>query len=423
MSRILLPCRSLGWITILAAVLGASLLVNSCGQNPIVADHPGSEWNIHVDMSTMMDSVLYRTPFHGNSQTLYTGYTDEGSREAGILIKFALIDTTLLPRFKYARLILFRRHFSDSEPVSSSPFSLSIIESDTAQWSESDTGLTVGDIGDLAVVYPYETGLLQTDSVTTFPTGVSTRSYVEHLAFGLDSLLLRRWATGDLANNGFLIRREDGGSLVGFYTRDELEYSPYIAIGLHDTSSSKEVDTSIVAYHRPTADLSIYPTLVEISALPEDDLSDGMIHLDHSNGLIGHVNFSNYLNPDTTSMVAGAELILHTNEVQQPLLAGAVEILVARHAESLAEGDSARILHDYDIVYVAGDDSLVIDLRDYLRSIVAGSIPNHGVRISVLPKWHDFDHLVIWGSQAPAGLKPRLEVTYATPFDEATRNE
>lgn len=413
----------MGWIAIPAIVFGASILMNSCEQNPIVADHPGSEWNLRVDMNAMRDSVLHRTPVHGSSQTLYAGHADEGSREAGILIKFALIDTTTLPRFKYARLVLFRRRFSDNEPVSNSPFSLSIIESDTTQWSESDTGLTVGDMGDLAVISPYNTGLLQTDSVTTFPAGVSTTSYVEHLAFGLDSLLLRRWATGDLANNGFLLKREDGGSLVGFYTRDDLEFSPYIAIGLHDTSSGKEIDTNIVHYRRPTADLSIYPTLVEISALPEEDLDDGMIRLDHSNGLIGHLNFSEFLNPDTTSMVAGAELILHTNEALRPMLAGAFEILVARHAESLAEGDSAIILHDYDIVYTAGDDSLVIDLRDYLRRIVAGSIGNHGLRISVLPEWHDFDQLIIWGSQAPADLRPRLEVTYATPFDEATRDD
>jgi hypothetical protein len=420
MNRNLLSRRSKGWIAAIVTAFGLLFLLSQCEQNPIIASLPGSEWQLHTDtVQTMQDSVLYRTPVHGTSQTLYAGSTDDGQRESGILIKFTQIDTTVLPRFKYARMVLVRKPFSDVEPVPSSQFSLAIIESDTTIWSEIDTGLTVDDMTD---VRPYGTATLQVSPATTFPNGTATEGNVEHVAFELDSLLLRQWATGVLPNNGFLIRREDAGELVGFYARGNLEFSPYIALGLHDTSTSKEPDTSIVRYHRPTEDLSIYPTLTDIAGMAANDIDDGMIHLDHSNGLIGHLDFSDFFEPETTSMVAGAQLVLHANETERPLLAYAVEILVARHAESLVEGDSSIILLD-DVLYTAGDDSLVLSLGGYLAGVVAGSIHNYGLRISVLPRRHDFDHLVLWGSQAPEGLKPRLEVTYATPFHEAIRDE
>jgi hypothetical protein len=399
---------------------GLILLVSQCEQNPIIASLPGSEWQLHTDIvQTMQDSVLYRIPVHGTSQTLYAGSTDDGQRESGILIKFAPIDTTVLPRFKYARMILFRKPFSDVEPVTGSQFSLSIIESDTTIWSEIDTGLTVEDMTEEPV---YGTATMQISPATTFPNGIATEGDVEHVAFELDSLLLRQWTTGALANNGVLVRREDAGELVGFHARGNVEYSPYIALGLQDTSASNNPDTSIVQYHRPTEDLSIYPTLTDIAGMAANDIEDGMIHLDHSNGLIGHLDFSDFFEPETTSMVAGAQLVLYTNETERPLLANAVEILVARHAESLVEGDSSIILLD-DILYTTGDDSLVLSLGGYLTGIVAGSIHNYGLRISVLPRRHDFDHLVLWGSQAPEGLKPRLEVTYATPFHEVIQDE
>ncbi|MFC1484695.1 hypothetical protein ACFL6Q_06595 [Candidatus Neomarinimicrobiota bacterium] len=420
MNRNLLSRRSKGWITALVTSFGLLFLVNQCEQNPIIASLPGSEWQLHTDLvQTMKDSVLYRTPVHGTSQTLYAGSTDDGQRESGILIKFAKIDTAVLPQFKYARLLLFRRPFSDVEPVPSSQFSLSIIESDTVIWSESDTGLTVEDITDVRL---YGTAPVQISPATTFPEGIATEGNVEHLAFDLDSLLLRQWATGALANNGFLIQGEDAGEMVGFYARGNVEYSPYIALGLHDTSTSQEPDTNIVRYHGPIQDLSIYPTLTAIAGMAANDIADGMIHLDHSNGLIGHLDFSDSFDPETNSMVAGAQLVLHTNEAQQPLQANAIELLVARHAESLVEGDSSIILLN-DILYTTGDDSLVLSLGGYLTGLVAGSLHNYGLRISVLPRRHDFDHLVLWGSQAPVGLRPRLEVTYATPFHEEIPDE
>ncbi|MCH7520858.1 MAG: hypothetical protein IIB42_04030, partial [Candidatus Marinimicrobia bacterium] len=89
------------------------LLLLSCEQNPALPLSPSQPWSFKsIIIDDFAVAPLTRTPSHANSLTLYAGViADPESRETGILIKFAGLDTTRLNNMKEARLVLFRRAF------------------------------------------------------------------------------------------------------------------------------------------------------------------------------------------------------------------------------------------------------------------------------------------------------------------------
>ena len=362
-------------------------------------------------ISTMLDTVLVRAPSHGGSLTLYAGQIDdEPGGESGILIKFASVGSSQLPDLQAATLFLFRRTFDDEPPEPEADFTLYVVEtpggeSDTI-WAESDTGLTLADFLDTT---SHATVPMTAATATVFVGGVDSDSVLEHLAFPIDTLLLRQWAEGSKANNGFLLRRENQGTLVGFHSGDVYDLSPYLALTIADTTSTG-ADTTITQYYPPTGDLSIYPPN------PDNSIYDGSLHLDHSSGVRSHVDFGNI---DTTWIIAGARLILHANQGHSAfqMITDQVDLVVLRRAQPFTEGDSA-IAYD-ELEYLAGSDSLSLSLGLFLSGVVSKAFENYGLDLLVIPYNHDFDHLVFWGSSAPDSLKwPRLQVTYSRLYKE-----
>ena len=359
-----------------------------------------------TSISTMLDTVLIRTPTHRYSHTLYAGLTDEPvARESGILIKFASVDTSQLADLQAAKLVLFRRTFADEPPELETNFDLYVIDEPDTAWAESDTGLTLTDFPNL-VFHADSSMIIDTVAVLVGDT------VLEHLAFPVDTLLLRQWAGGSMANNGFLIRQESGGALVGFYSWESYDLSPYLALTIADTTSTG-ADTTIIYYDPPTEDLSIYPSLPDNSIY-----SDSLLHLDYSSGVRSHVDFAPYFDPDTTSIIAGARLVLHVNHGASQILADRVDLQVLRRAKPLAQGDSTEVLIS-SVIYQKGSDNLVLKLGGFLSSVIAGVYENFGLDLVVIPSNHDFDHLVFWGASAPDSLKrPRLEIIYSSLYKE-----
>jgi len=400
------------WLIPVASATGLLLILNRCEQNPIIATLPGSQWAFSDTFFAVVDTVLVRTPSHGGSLTLYTGLIDKQNGESGILIKFASMDSSWLANFLSARLVLFRRTFGgDTLPDPSLAFNLFTIDSQDTIWAESDTA---GHTEMVSLVTELEgTACMSTDSIT-IPSGdtTDTRTDLEFLAFEVDSTILSAWRREEVANNGFLIRHENQGTLVGFYSGENIDLSPYLALTIADTTSTG-ADTTITLYYPPTGDLSIYPSNADIS-----ELSDGSLHLDHSSGVRSHVDFAPYFDPDTTRIVAGARLVLYVNHDVPLIVADQVDLKVLRRLQPLAEGDSTEVLINI-LTCSKESDRLVLNLGSFVTGLAVGTVENYGLDLLVIPYNHDFDHLVFWGSSAPDSLKrPRLEVTYSRPYEE-----
>lgn len=417
-----LPPARRAWFISMASAMGLILVLGGCEQNPIIAPLPGGQWTLRSDtVVTLIDSVLYRTPGHGGSQTLYAGEDisqESNSRESGILIKFASVDTSLFADLKYARLVLIRRLYP-SELTEPDIFSLaSINESDTA-WTESDIGLTLLDFPN---VTHYADTFMVIDTVAVsidFIQDVASDSVLEHLVFPVDTALLGQWAREEKANNGYLIRQENQAPLIGLYSRGSASFSPYLKLAIRDTTSAG-TDTTIFEYDRPIQDLSIYPT----SELPDHILQDGLLHLDHSNGLRSQIRFSPDFKPDTTSMVAGAHLVLHVNKEADTFdfLADQMEIQVLRRAKPITPVPAEDSLVVLDMVSYKGSesDSLILNLGDFMTDLtVDDEFESYGLELVVVPRHHDFDHLTFWGPGAPPELRPRLEIVYTRAYAKA----
>ena len=383
------------------------LTLSRCEQNPIIATLPGSQWAFSDTFFAVVDTVLVRTPSHGTSLTLYTGLTDEQDGESGILIKFASVDTSRLPDLQAATLYFFRRTFADESPDLETRFDLYVIDEPDTIWAESDTGLTLKDFPNLTF---HADSSMAVNPATVIIGGVASDSVLEHLAFPVNTDTLRQWALGHAANNGFLIRQEGQGRLIGFHSGESYDLSPYLALTFADTTSTG-ADTTITLYYPPTGDLSIYPPNPDNSIY-----SDGSLHLDHSSGIRSHLDFAPYYDPDTTRIFAGARLVLYTDESSFPLLADSMDIQVLRRVRPLAEGDSTEVLIN-KLTCSKESDRLVLNLESFVTGLVVG-IKNYGLDLLVIPYNHDFDHLVFCGSSAPDSLKPRLEVTYSRLYKE-----
>ncbi len=385
------------WLASAASTAGLLLTLSRCEQNPIITELPESRWEISDTSYSVGNTVFIRTPGHGSSLTLYAGPIDE-IRESGILIKFASVDTSQFSNLKAATLFLFRRTFADEPPEHEADFTLYVVEtpggeSDTI-WAESDTGRTLTDFQN--TTFHAAVPMLE-DTATVFVGGVASDSVLEHLEFPIDTLLLRRWAEGSKANNGFLLRRENPGTLVGFHSSDSYDLSPYLVLTFTNTTDA--------IYYLPTGDLSIYDAA-------QPDNFKGLLHLDHSSGVRSHLDFD----PDTTSIIAGARLVLYVNHDVPPIIADRMEFQVRRRELPLAEEDSTVAL--FNMTYTKEDDSLVLNLGSFVTYLAAEAVENHGLDLVVIPHNHDFDHLVFWGSSAPDSLKPRLDVVYGFPYAE-----
>ncbi|UCH09455.1 MAG: hypothetical protein JSU61_09485 [Fidelibacterota bacterium] len=397
-------------------VVTASILVfglSHCEQNPLIVALPGSEWVFETEVIDTLDvQQLIRTSAHGNSLTLYAGQESD-TRESGILIKFPAVDTTLIPDYESVELVLIRRTFADEFPEPGASFAVYTIEEDSLIWSESDTGATIADFTN--IIDPYSLGMLEVSTLIVDANGAARDSVVEHLSIPLDTLLLHEWAHGTRANNGFLLKREDAGGLIGFHSRRNTQLSPYIAFSYHDTTTDGR-DTVRSRYYFPTADLSVYPASPTIPIPPAGSLAEYIL-LDHSTGRSGYLNFGPYHEIDTTSMVAGARLILQVNLEASSLDAGQIGFRVFRRLEPREEGDSSAVLIE-QVLYSPQADSIILNLGSFVAALAAGSIENFGLDLQVLPRNHDFDYLAIRTPNAAGNKRTRLEIVYSKPFQD-----
>lgn len=389
--------------------LGLALMVASCQQNPLAVKLPGSQWSLTTVVDFMTAAPVVRTPGHGASLTLYAGESEQsGFRRSAILIKFGSVDTANWEQLLGVELILIHRVFGDALPELGVQFELLTVDEPDTAWSESDTSVVPGDFPGLT---QQSNAALREDMVTVFEGGLATDSVMAHLAFPVDTLLLRSWAAGEQANNGYLIRRPEAGGLSAFHSRGNASLSPYLALAFADTTS-EGADTVSYQYRRPTADMSIYPP---VPPLPQDD---GSLVLNHSLGLRTFLDFSPTFEADTVSAVVGARLILKPRPEASRLTAGQVALAVLRRAESAEVGDSSVSLSG-SFSYVAGADSAVLNLVSLLSAIITGTVENFGLEIGVIPRYNDFDHLTFWGPDADPALRPRLEILYSRPYVEA----
>ena len=400
-----------------ALALGLALMVASCQQNPLAVPLPGSQWSLQTTVvDSMIAAPVVRTPGHGTSLTLYAGESEQsGFRRSEILIKFGSVDTTNWEQLLGVELILIQRVFETDLPELGEQFELLTVDEPDTAWSESDTSVVPGDFPVLA---QGSNAALLEDTVTVFVGGLATDSVMAHLAFPVDTLILRNWATGEQANNGYLIRSLEADGLSAFHARGNASLSPYLALAFADTTS-EGADTVSYQYRRPTADMSIYPggegSAPPVPPLPQDD---GSLVLNHSLGLRTFLDFSPTFVANTVSAVVGARLILKRRREASRLTAGQVALAVLRRAESAELGDSSVSLSG-SFSYVAGADSAVLNLVSLLSAIITGTVENFGLEIGVLPRYNDFDHLTFWGPDADPALRPRLEILYSQPYVEA----
>ncbi len=390
---------------IITSAAGLVLICSGCEQNPLLPLLPGSTWTFEkVVITDLAVTSLTRTPDNGSSLTLYAGViADPELREAGILIKFAGLDTTELNNMEGARLVLFRRTFADStaDPVTS--FDFYIVEASDTAWTESDTGLTIDNFSQRTL---YATTQMTEDSVFAFSADTLDITYPEHLEIPVDTLLLRQWSTGLVANNGFLVLMNGGDLLLSFHAHGAF-LSPYLALDLHDTTSAG-ADTTITEIHPMSADLSIYP--VPVQGVPG---SQPLIQLNHSKGLRSLIDFSDSLAVDPTRPIAGGRLILHTQTDSTRLAADQMKIDLWWRSEASDEGELMA-----STVFQAGSDSLIMNVEAVLLDYVNGR-DFYGLELVVNPQHHDFDQLSFWGRDAPAdSLSPRLEFLYSLPYNQ-----
>jgi|GEM_PF-5380253 len=417
MIRRSLPHIQWVWIITVASAMGLLLTLSRCEQNPIITDLPGSQWTFQdTVIFAMDDSSFARTPRHGGSYTLYAGLIDEDEpdpRVSGILVKFASVDSSRLVNFRSARLVLVRRTFGNEPLDPEVSFALYTIDEPDTIWTETDTaGHTIMN----SLKTTLESTASMSTAIITLPSGDTTitRTDLEYLEFEVDSTTLSEWREGEVANNGFLIQREDQGALIGFHSREGNGPSAFLSLTFADTASA---DGDTAYYKWSTADLSIY-TWPNPNFDPID--SDSSLHLDHSNGVRSHINFGPNFDPDTTSSITGARLTLYLNDEVEvsPIVADQVDIQVLRRARPLAQGDSTELLISRAI-YQGASNSLSLDLGEFLSGVAIGVYMNYGLDLVVIPNNHDFDHLVFWGASAPDSLKrPRLEIIYSSLYKD-----
>ena len=392
------PLRARRTIVTLAA--GLVLIFSSCEQNPAIPLSPGQPWSFELaSIDSLVVTPIARRPSYGNSRTLFAGVVpDPEPRETGILLKFAGLDTARLNNMEGARLVLFRRAFTDSTPDPMATFDFYVVEALDTSWTESDTGLT---INDFPLSPAYATTQLTEDSVFIFTADTLVKDTPEHLKIPVDTLLLRQWSTGLLANNGFLVLMNGGDRVIGFHARNTPLF-PYLAIDLHDTTSAG-VDTTIIEYRSPTADLSIYP-------VPAQGGDRSLIQLNHSKGL---GLFIDSLIIVTNNPIVGGRLILHTQADAPQLVADQMKIDLLWHTDSLGVGDRMA-----SAVFQAGSDSLIMNVGAVVLRYANG-FDLYGLELVVDPQHNDFDNLSFWGSAAADKLmKPRLEIISSFPYGE-----
>ena len=386
-------------LKVIASLAGLLLFLFSCEQNPAFPFIPGQAWSFEtITIDNLAVTPLHKAPSHGTSLTLYTGpIADPEPREAGILIKFAGLETTKLKNIEAARLVLFRRTFIDSTADPAVSFDFYIVEAQDTAWTEADTGLTIDDFAQRTF---FATAQLSEDSVYVYGADSVDIAYPEHLEIPIDTLLLRQWSTGLLANNGFLVLVNGGDQLVSFHSRNAV-LSPYLALDLHETTSAGD-DTIVTEFHLVSADMSIYP-------VPVQDLPSDPIQLNHSKGLGGLID-SLAIAPSRP--IAGGRLILHTHADSPPLAADQMNINLLWRTDSADEGDIMA-----STVFQDGSDSLVMNLGAVLLDYV-NDLDFYGLELIVNPQYHDFDQLSFWGSEAADSLRPRLEIIYSVPYGQ-----
>lgn len=401
--------QEFGVRSIAVAVLIASLFsVWACDENQILSTLPGEGWSLVADSITSITATsVKKARSVGGSATLHAGLIIEPiEREAGILLRFAAVDSIHLANFESAQLRIFRRTFPASPELLDSVFTLEKINTGPGDtlWVENDTGLTLMNFADTDSI---SSASLIDDTVNVLQSGTSiVRQSAEHLAFDIDSTLLLAWRENPMTSYGFLIRAPEGSGLVSYYSRESI-WPPYLAINHYDTTAgSTDIKTD---YYIPVHDASAYPPLAGPAP------SDAQLVLNRSDGYQGYIDFSEQFDSLGARPIASGRLILTVVEDATHMMSSLMVMDIFLRIQPVSQGDSGIFDYD-DIAFSAAGNTLVYNLGPLLMDYVSERYENHGFDIVVGGSQNDFDRLTLWGPDAldPAD-QPRLEIVYALP--------
>ena len=395
------PFRSIRPVAFGAAL---ALVFFACRSDPVFGPLRGTDWVIveeTIDSMEVVQSSEVVQP--GGSRTLYAGQIPTGAaRESAILLKFQLIESALLDTMVRAELLLFRRGFQDSIPDPVTRFEMAAIVADTTIWAELDSALAITDFPDtLLPVW----GFMNTDPIVLDGADSTLGANgVEHLALSIPDSLLRTWSSGDLVNNGIILRQVGGSGLTVFNAR-EADLNPRVMITYIDSNG-----TEAYLYRLLLADLSIYPP--SGMALPNDV---DLFSLNYSEGWRVSINFSDQFIPDSSEIILTARLILTSPQVPVDLVSNVMHLEVGRAASAV--GDSA-VSAQSSLIYKVEQGTAVFSMGLLLDGYNSSRFDNHGIIIAVAPNQHDFDTIQFYNSAADPSVRPRLELVIGRSFQE-----
>ncbi len=397
------PMRSIRLIRPVAFAVALVLVFSACRNDPVFGPFNGADWSIEeVTIDSMAVEQSSEVVQAGGSKTLYAGQIPTaGARESAILLKFDAVESALLDTMLRAELLLFRRGFQDSIPDPYSQFEMAAIVADSSIWAESDSGLAISDFPDTLLPV---LGFMNTDPIALARAdSASGANGAEHLALGVPDTLLRDWISGDLFNNGIILRQVGGSGLTVFNARGA-DLAPRLMITYIDSNGAE-------AYLYPpvVADLSIYPA----SNLPVPDDAE-LFSLNYSEGWLINIDFSNTFSPDSSKIILAARLILTSPQVPADLVSSVIDLEVGRTANS--EGDST-LSAEASLAYNVEAGAAVFNIGLILDGYNKGTYENYGIIVGVVPNQHDFDTIQFYSPAADSALRPRLELVIGHSFE------
>ena len=398
------PFRSIRPVAFGAAL---ALVFSACQSDPVFGPLRGTDWVIveeSIDSMEVVQSSEIVQP--GGSRTLYAGQIPTGAaRESAILLKFQLIESALLDTMVRAELLLFRRGFQDSIPDPVTQFEMAAIVADTTIWAERDSGLAITDFPDtLLPVW----GFMNTDPIVLDGADSTLGADgVEHLALSIPDSLLRTWSSGDLVNNGIILRQVGGSGLTVFNAR-EADLNPRVMITYIDSNG-----TEAYIYRLLLADLSIYPP--SDMALPNDV---DLFSLNYSEGWRVSINFSDQFVPDSSEVILTARLILTSPQVPVDLVSNEMHLEVGRRARAASAAGDSAVSAQTSLIYKAGQGTAVFSMGLLLDGYNSSRFDNYGIIIAVAPNQYDFDTIQFYNSAADSSVRPRLELVIGRSFQE-----
>ncbi|MFC1482032.1 hypothetical protein ACFL6E_07300 [Candidatus Neomarinimicrobiota bacterium] len=378
-------------------------LIYSCDLNPLQSQIPGSQWVLEPVVAGLDTVFTYsRATAFGSSSSLYAG--TRGDIEAGSLIRFEMPDSLTVANTLSAELYIFPK---DTNLVTGN-FYLDLVQDLETPWAEGDTGLT---LSKFAGSVPIDTSRIVDSTVGYFiSTTVRDSADIAHVKFSINPLILQNWKSANVANNGFLVTTDDNLSLFSFYSSYSIK-NPYLLIEY----TLSDTDTTVYrGFLKPTHDTYVINNNSSAS-------NDGL-QLSFVQGKRVHIDFSNQFIPEIERPVAGGRLTLFKDEISEINGANVTLYVLSRIREYSALDDTSfTVIRSVSMPATA--DSLVISISGFLQDVLTGGKDNFGIDLLVNPLYNDFDQLVFHDSLATVGLRPRLEILYATPYATEEGND